>query len=186
MSVTEIKLGKVAMQVLLAAMLIGAFHPAFEDRKEAFNRVRVNVAAHILVCAVADKIMACEISVDAAIVISLIGDHAGFLGDVFAQDRFDGEGFKIVNNDGASAARGAVNKAQDFHLVRPAASARLLRAGRVFANKGFVGFNDAAIAAHRGHDALAHRFADAVPHEPSGFVGDTDGAVQLMGGHALL
>jgi hypothetical protein len=35
--VAKIKFGKVAMQVLLAAMLIDALHAALEDREKAFR-----------------------------------------------------------------------------------------------------------------------------------------------------
>ena len=52
-----------------------------------------------------------------------------------------------------------------------------LLAGRVFADEGFIDFDDATIAAEWGKVARAHGFADAVRHEPSGFVGNTQGAV---------
>jgi hypothetical protein len=39
--IAELKVGGVAMQVLLAAVLIHTLHPALEDRKEAFQRIRV-------------------------------------------------------------------------------------------------------------------------------------------------
>ncbi len=38
-AVAEIELGKVAVQVMLAAVLVDAAHPAFEDREEAFDGV---------------------------------------------------------------------------------------------------------------------------------------------------
>src|ERR1700674_4633397 len=37
------------------------------------------------------------------------------------------------------------------------------------ANIGFVHLDDASSAAHRSKSAVAHRFADAVSQEPSGF-----------------
>lgn len=43
------------MQVSFAAMLIDALHDAFEDREEAFNRVRVNVAANVFASRVAHR-----------------------------------------------------------------------------------------------------------------------------------
>ena len=47
---------------------------------------------------------------------------------------------------------------------------------------GFVGFDDLAFAAERAGrgNVVFHRFADAVKHEPSGFVGDAKRAVKLM------
>jgi len=41
MIVAEIIFRQIPMQMLLAAMLIDAFHPAFEDRKIAFRPVRI-------------------------------------------------------------------------------------------------------------------------------------------------
>ena len=46
--------------------------------------------------------------------------------------------------------------------------------------------HDAARAAHRGKAPFAHRFTNAVAHEPRRLIRDIEGAVQLMGGHALL
>jgi hypothetical protein len=43
MVVPEIKLGYVALKVVMAAMLIDALHAALEDREEAFDGVTVNV-----------------------------------------------------------------------------------------------------------------------------------------------
>src|SRR3546814_4561945 len=40
--VAKIELGKVAMKVMLLAVLIHAAHPALEDGEAAFNRVRVD------------------------------------------------------------------------------------------------------------------------------------------------
>jgi hypothetical protein len=39
--VAEIEFRQIAMQMLLAAMLIDAFHAALKDRKEAFRRIGV-------------------------------------------------------------------------------------------------------------------------------------------------
>ena len=47
--VAEIKLGQIAVQCFFAAMLIDALHAALEDREVAFNRVGVDVAAHVFV-----------------------------------------------------------------------------------------------------------------------------------------
>ena len=50
------------------------------------------------------------------------------------------------------------------------------------ADIGFVGFDDLALAAERRWGSSdRHGFADAVRHEPRGFVGDAKGALQLLG-----
>ncbi len=43
----EIELSQIALQVLFAAVLIGADHAALEHRKEAFQRVRVDAIADV-------------------------------------------------------------------------------------------------------------------------------------------
>ena len=53
--VPEIKFREIAMQVLLATMLVNALHSPFEDRKHAFNRIGVNVTANILPVRVRDS-----------------------------------------------------------------------------------------------------------------------------------
>jgi len=52
--VPEIEFGKIAFQMLLADMVIGASDSAFHDRKVAFNRIGVNVAANVFANAVID------------------------------------------------------------------------------------------------------------------------------------
>jgi hypothetical protein len=51
-AVAEVKFGKVAVQMLLAAKLIYALHAALKDAEKAFHGVAVNVALHILADAV--------------------------------------------------------------------------------------------------------------------------------------
>ncbi len=46
--VPEIELAQVAVQMLLAAVLINATHTAFEDRKDTFHGVGMDVAPDIL------------------------------------------------------------------------------------------------------------------------------------------
>ena len=45
-AIPEIELGKVAMQMLLATVLVDAAHPALKDREEVFEGVGVRIAAH--------------------------------------------------------------------------------------------------------------------------------------------
>ena len=89
---------------------------------------------------------------------------------------------------GAGLAGLTIHKGKDFHLL---ANANLLILGvvahhlRVFADDSFVGFNDAATAAHQAGVIGTHGLADAVEHEPSGFVRDADVAVKLVRADAL-
>lgn len=69
-----------------------------------------------------------------------------------------------------------------FRAVTEATSAATLG----FADIGLVHLDRAASAAQRGDTGFAERFADAVRHEPCGFVGNAERAVQLVRAHALL
>jgi hypothetical protein len=46
-ALTASKICAVAVQVLFAAVLIDTFHAALEDRKVAFNRVRLHLAGNV-------------------------------------------------------------------------------------------------------------------------------------------
>jgi hypothetical protein len=60
------------------------------------------------------------------------------------------------------------------------ASARLLPAFDP-TDVGFVGFDNAATAAHRLQTDYAHGFAETMRHKPRGLEGDAQGPVELMG-----
>ena len=69
--VPEIELAKVAVQVLLAAMMIDALQAALEHRKEeAFNGVRMNVATDVFLGAVIDGRMV-DIAGPVSVLLSL-------------------------------------------------------------------------------------------------------------------
>ena len=62
--VTELELGKVAVQVLFAAMLVDTLHAALEDAEITFNRVavdRVVARIHILARTVMHRAVAVEV-----------------------------------------------------------------------------------------------------------------------------
>lgn len=47
--IAEVKLRKITMKVLFAAVLVNAFHAALEDRVIAFRRVRVDLHARFTI-----------------------------------------------------------------------------------------------------------------------------------------
>src|ERR1700724_288113 len=53
-AIAKVKFGEIAMQMLLAAMLVDALHAAFEDRIVAFNCVGVDDPTHVFADAVFD------------------------------------------------------------------------------------------------------------------------------------
>ena len=54
------------------------------------------------------------------------------------------------------------------------------------ADECFVRLNSFAFAAHRSRLNFAHGFANAVRHEPCGFVSDAETAMQLVRAHPFL
>ena len=53
--IAEIELGKVAMQMIFAAMLVNPAHPALEDGEEAFGAVHMGRAANVFLVLVVDS-----------------------------------------------------------------------------------------------------------------------------------
>ena len=54
------------------------------------------------------------------------------------------------------------------------------------ADESLVSLDFAAIAADLHHGAVRHRLADAVKHEPCGFLGDAKGPGEFAGANAIL
>jgi hypothetical protein len=86
MAVPEIELGKVTVQVLLAAMLVDAFHAALEYRIEAFNGIGVNDAAHIFLSRKVDGLVHPEFLVQPAVCFPFIAHDESFFRDVGPND----------------------------------------------------------------------------------------------------
>jgi hypothetical protein len=88
-AIPKIELGKIAMQMAFAAMLVNAFHAAFEHAVEAFNGVGVNLAATIFPFAMVHTFMLGELASDRFVMTPFIGHQARLLADVGAHDAFN-------------------------------------------------------------------------------------------------
>ena len=64
--------------MLLAAMLINAFHATFEDAVVALNRIRVDRAAHIFISFMAYALMTREVLAQREIMAAFVGHHRSF------------------------------------------------------------------------------------------------------------
>src|SRR5260370_15209620 len=71
--VAEIELAKVALQMLLRDVVIGAHDPALEDGEVAFDRVGVSLAAHVLTDPVVDRFVFGEHRAENAVLALAIG-----------------------------------------------------------------------------------------------------------------
>src|SRR5580693_2082186 len=206
--IPEIELREIAVQMLFLAVLVHAFHAALEDRIVAFDGVGMDrfdvqpvgfvdpsLMANVLILAVSDGAVSGKFVANIVVVLCLIGHHGSFARNVFANDRHDVGDRRTVDME-AAGRTAAFDKGQDGVFVRPAWTAflgaaeatarRLLAAFTVNGtDESFVGFNDAAIPAHRGHADDAHCLADAVRHEPCGFERHAQGPRELIAGDTL-
>ena len=85
--VAELKLGCIAMQVPLGAVLIDAIHATLEDAEISLGGIRVDLAADVLARAVGDEIVIGEDSAQATVLARLVRVDRGLLSDVLAQDQ---------------------------------------------------------------------------------------------------
>lgn len=65
--ISEIKFGKVAVQMGFAAMLINTLHAAFENREITFNRVGMDEAPCVFFLSMIDAFMAGELFANARV-----------------------------------------------------------------------------------------------------------------------
>ena len=86
-AVAEIELREIAVQMLLAAVLIDALHPAFEDAEKALNRVRVDAAASILADTMIDATV--TLPFDALVNGVFVAQQPRFRRDIGADDRLN-------------------------------------------------------------------------------------------------
>jgi hypothetical protein len=93
--ISKIELRQIAVQVLLAAMLIDSLHATFEDRIIAFNGVGVNMAANVFLLAVIYAFMARKFGADFEILASFVSHQGGFAGHIGTHD------WRNVGNGGA-------------------------------------------------------------------------------------
>jgi hypothetical protein len=86
-AVPEIKFGQISVQMFLFAMLIDAYHSAFENRVIALNRVGVDNPAHVFIDRMGDGLMHPILVTEFVVGGQFVAHHEGFLRDVGANDR---------------------------------------------------------------------------------------------------
>ena len=82
MVIAEVKFRCVAVQMLLADVVINAVDAALEYREKSFNRVRVHVPAHVLLRCVVDNVMRNGHRADDAVLASVIRHQERLVGEV--------------------------------------------------------------------------------------------------------
>src|SRR5208282_4229595 len=124
----------------MSTMLINAFHPKFEDRKEPFNGIGMNSVVfkrYILSCPVLHKIMFAKILKKATVLCSIISKHTGFAINVGFKERQQGFEPQIINHDAFGLSGGAIYEGKHF-LFMPIT--RFLFLAFIAPDKGLINF----------------------------------------------
>ena len=195
MVVAELEFRKVAVQVLLSAVLVDAVHPALEDAERPLDRFGVDGAADILVGRVLDRLVAAHLRADLDVEAALVGHQSGFTSDILADDASDRLLVSALDMHEVDLPA-ALDQAKDGTLAGRTSlatfgegTALALRRRRwvgLLAEVGLICLDGPAAAAERPNRAITHCLADAMAHEPRGLQGDAESTVELIAAHALL
>ncbi len=181
----EIKFGQIAVKVLLIHMLINADQTAFEDRKEAFKSIGVNVAARPFIFRMIDTFMRCDGR--KFIVLRAIAHETAILVDVLIKEGAD---HPVIERYGTDISA-ALDKTKDLCLWAARAWALLFirrpSSLRRFRNERFVGLYGLSRAAQlASRRSGVHRQPDPVAKEPCGFHAAFEHPLNLPGRNAFL
>lgn len=185
--VAELELGKVAVQMVLGAMLIHAAHTALEDGERTLNGVRVDgavVEIDIVESGMDGRAMLAELATNLAVHLGFVGHQARFAADVVENDRVNVGSGAVLDMEPAALAALTVNESDNSALVSGAATGSN---AALEADVRLVNFDRATARTERGGKiAGAHGFADTVGEEPSALVLDFQNAAKLVSADALL
>ena len=173
--VAKIEFAKIALEVLLADVLVHAVDAALQDAEIVLDRVGVPEAtADVFLDRVIDRAVADELAAYLNVGTGFIGHKVAFAVDLSNQDRAQGLGI-----DGGDVER--VHLAVAFHKSEHGFLFRWRAKGAVLglaADKGFISLNNLVRTAQRAKvGVVTHGLADTVRHEPRRLVGDAQHAV---------
>ena len=169
--VTELRLGDVQRQILLANFVEGSNDTALEDRPESFDGVGMNCADNVLTSRVIDDLVVGMGFIEEAIPASIVADQQAIVvGDHFTDKLVHGIDVGPLNDTGNHAAI-AFNSADHTDLTGPGASALAVTLALVSifglsAYPSLIHFDDALKDVH----FILHGDADTMAHVPSGAV----------------
>ena len=188
--IPELKLGHIERHVFSADLVESADDTAFEDRPEAFNRIRVNRADDVFASGVVDdakRIILGEASIAGPLIRA---EQAHFVRDDFVDEAGESRGTDVLNHatDGIALAANSANNGRlaGTDTASPATAATLVPMpvlGKT-AHEGLIDFDNAAellkfLSGKRGPDPMGHI--------PSGFVRPKPHvAIDLKRAHSLL
>lgn len=174
----EIKFVRVTLEMLGVDVLINADDAALEDGKEAFQRVRVNIATRPFKLGMIDGFVNSPNRVLEH--RRAIADQSAIPVQVLVQARTDAAMVKHNRADIAAA----FYKAQNLH-IRPATFGMAARLCRT-TNLHIVDFYGLTLTADRAGFVGVHHFADAMAKVPRGFHAAAKHPLKLAGRNAFL
>ncbi len=179
------ELANVAVQMLRAGVVIDAVQATLKQRKDALDTIGCYIAPHIFTGAMVDAVMRIEQPANAIVKRAFVCVDCGAdLHVAMCKANRIASGYVAVDF-GLHLACPALPACNDRHLANATASkaetlAFVLR-GLFSTDVAFVNFNDA----RQFGRIIATRFAQALQHEPSGFLRDADLRVKLDAGDTL-
>jgi hypothetical protein len=187
--VPEVELSQAAVKVLLAAMLLDAYHAALEDAVIALDGIGADghassaVNVGVLLPRVIHNIVLGELASKALVAPRFVSHEMTFPRDVLAND--GGDFFFGCGCDVEGPSRAAsFHEGQDSVLVVRPPSLDLN--AHLAANESFIDLHNTASAAHRREIARAHSLSDTVSEEPSGLHAARKKSLNLASRDALL
>ena len=186
---TEHLFVKVAIEMVRLNTYIRSMKGTLNQRPEVFNRVRVDLAAHILNRMV-DYFMLVML-VEANVRLERIGVERSASLDMFPNQGLHIELAALVNDLCANSAA-ALHESHDYGFIIVNAASQFSLAALVHvpsfaADECFVNFYAFATAAQlRGIELVLHRKPQALKHEPCRLLGNAKRAVNLHAGNAIL
>ena len=186
--VAEIELGKIAVKVFLAAMLVDAHHAAFEYAVIALDGVSMHfgsglaVGVALFLAPMVNRVVPRKFIAELSIATGLIGHNVSFAVQICANDWHNVVFLDALDMEGTGRAA-TLHKGKDRVLV---ASAALDLKALFPSDIGFVDLDNSARSAHGRKLAGSHSLADAMAEEPSGFQATAESALKLASADALL
>ena len=166
-------------------MVIGADHAALEDGEEVFSGVAVleTAGGDIFLGAVVHDAVAVKLAAHAGINDAFVGHKVRGAVNVGDDQAAQVLGVDIGNVERTDMAV-TLDKGDNGLLGSGATGGTVLG---LAADIGFIGFHNGVRTAKGAIGFInLHGLADAVAHEPSGFVGDAEHTFDLLRAHALL
>ena len=195
-AVPEVKLGEVAVKMLLADVEVTTVNAAFQEREKAFDGIgmrhdAVNELARPFFLAVVHGVMTRKVSPDATIGMQLVSHQPAFRIDATKDHIAESGGGNVLGLLGSSPTA-TLDERNDGDAISAGAAAPAMlwveepsRAALLVDGVGFVRLDDLAFAAEWATTTFVHRQPDAMHQKPCGFHAPAQSALYPAGRDAF-